>query len=286
MNNQERLFSTIKERIGECNKIAVPSFLIHMLDDIKAAVFLSQLVYWSDKGKRRDGYIFKSGKEWEIELGLSKHELARVRKLVSPYVEEKLVKANGTPTIHYRLRINGLLKAINEFPIKGNIDLPETGKSEFPESGQSLTDITQKEQEETTAGYSSIEDDWKYPDPDSCSFGVYRIQQKILRICKVDEFDYGQKEEIKRIEQGMAVARNHSGSEKARFDPEFVNAILSWCDNTLIHDKPMTVKRILKALLNDENFKDWSKPQSMGKGRTLFRNNRSDFWGRNKYKTD
>lgn len=50
--------------------------------DAKAALFLSQLVYWTRRGADvldNDGWVFKTRESWESELGLSKHEQATAR---------------------------------------------------------------------------------------------------------------------------------------------------------------------------------------------------------------
>ncbi len=50
--------------------------------DAKAALFLSQLVYWTRRGADvldNDGWVFKSREQWEAEIGLSKHEQVTVR---------------------------------------------------------------------------------------------------------------------------------------------------------------------------------------------------------------
>ena len=57
--------------------IAVYKCLVDAAGSIKAAVFLSQLVYWTRHGTavaERDGWIFKSIAEMEDETGLSKRE--------------------------------------------------------------------------------------------------------------------------------------------------------------------------------------------------------------------
>jgi hypothetical protein len=261
-DNQDRIFAAIEEHEGKRNLIVVPTLLIHMLGDLKAAAFLSQLIYWSDKGKRRDGYIYKSAKEWKAELGLSTSELTRVRKLASPFVEEKKIKANGAPTIHYRLRINVLIKAINEFHENGKMDFSETLNSDLRESDKSLTETTQTESSETTLRPPSLKDeeDWKHSDGWN-SARAYPIQDRFMNICEIKEFNYGEKDEIKRIEHGMAESREHPGPGKHRYDPEFVHGILDWGFRRALDKKPITVKMLLAAINNDENFVKWSKPR-------------------------
>jgi hypothetical protein len=259
MDNQERIFEALEEQKGRCNKVVIPSKLIHMIGDLKAAAFLSQLIYWSDKGKRRDGYIYKSAKEWKAELGLSTSELTRVRGLVSPYVNEKKIKANGSPTIHYELRMEALIKAIHEFMEKRKMDVSEKVDSDLTKSDKSLTETTQKEQTQTTLGAPlSVYEDWKQPDDkysDTCS--KYFIQDRVMEICNIQEFEFGDKDEIKRIEKEMEESDNYSGPDKHRYDPEFVDKMLQWGAKRANDRKPIAVKMLLKAINNKENYLKW-----------------------------
>ena len=47
---------------------------------IAAGLFLSQLCYWSDKGGRTDGFVYKTQAEWEEETALSNEQQLRARK--------------------------------------------------------------------------------------------------------------------------------------------------------------------------------------------------------------
>ncbi len=90
---------------GQQNILAIPRPFIHCCGDITSALFLSQLLYWTDKAKRKDGYVFKSYREWEEEIGLSESQIRRatVKLKTEGVLETKLMKANGAPTLHYRI---------------------------------------------------------------------------------------------------------------------------------------------------------------------------------------
>jgi len=54
--------------------------------DTKAALLLSQLVYWTRRGADvldNDGWIFKTREDWEAEIGLSKHEQITARNILT-----------------------------------------------------------------------------------------------------------------------------------------------------------------------------------------------------------
>jgi hypothetical protein len=79
--------------------------------DAKAALFLSQLVYWTRRGADvldNDGWVFKTRENWETELGLSKHEQATAR---STLIELGLIEEarTGAPARNcYRVMPNVL----------------------------------------------------------------------------------------------------------------------------------------------------------------------------------
>ena len=83
---------------------------IQLTGRIEDAVFLSQLLYWSDRCLRHDRWIWKSAREWKLELGLSRYQVAAVTKrlVALGIVETRLKKANGAPTTYYHIRADQL----------------------------------------------------------------------------------------------------------------------------------------------------------------------------------
>lgn len=67
---------------------------------IKAALFLSQIVYWSEKTKDPEGWFYKTRYEWSDETGLSQKEIDTARKILKSLnlIEEQLM---GTPAVTY-----------------------------------------------------------------------------------------------------------------------------------------------------------------------------------------
>ncbi len=107
---QQRVFQRIASLTGKRNVLAVPAEFIRLLDgDSWAAIFLSQLIYWSDRGKLKDGWIYKTQKEWEQEICITRKNFDRARKKLEELglLETKKEKA-PTPPHHHRLhyRIN------------------------------------------------------------------------------------------------------------------------------------------------------------------------------------
>src|SRR6056297_1761831 len=104
---QSQIFQTIKSFAGEKNILAVPKSFIRFCDEnLYTGLFLSQIIYLSDKGNRDDGYIYKSNKEWKEDYFLSDYAIRQAKKYLEDkgIIETKLIKANGAPTTHYKLK--------------------------------------------------------------------------------------------------------------------------------------------------------------------------------------
>lgn len=83
---------------------------------VKGAVFLSQLLYWSKRGKDPDGWIYKTYREWTDETGLTERELDSIRNRLKSegIIEEEL--RGVPPIIHYRIiveKFHNLLQCNN-----------------------------------------------------------------------------------------------------------------------------------------------------------------------------
>ena len=101
--------------------------LVEILGDIPTALYYQQLLYWSDKGGRDDGWIYKSMKEIEYETTLSRKQQERARKNLekSGIIKTKLMKADGAPTLHFQI----CTKLTIGFARKSQIQLHERAKS-------------------------------------------------------------------------------------------------------------------------------------------------------------
>ena len=84
--------------VGE-HPIAYSVNLARITGDIKATLFISQLIYWTKVGvnvEHHDGWIFKSREQWTAETGLSRYEQesARLKLIQQGLIEESRV---GSP---------------------------------------------------------------------------------------------------------------------------------------------------------------------------------------------
>ena len=138
---QTSVFSLIESVSGQSNILTIPRIFIEATGDIESALLLSQLLYWTGRSTRPDGYIYKTYREWQEEIGLTQHQVSRAtNKLKSFGILETVVKkANGSPTVHYRVITDMFSKWIMQFLVNG---LLKNAKSIINKVHNPLTEIT------------------------------------------------------------------------------------------------------------------------------------------------
>lgn len=139
MTNYEQINNLISSFSGQKNIISFPVVYLKITEDLNTALLLNQLVFWSDKSKRTDGFFYKTYGEWHEEIHLSEYQVRRsIKKLKElNIVETKLKKANGSPTLHYRVLMNNLSDLILKNVQIGNL---RNLRNETEVSSETLTD--------------------------------------------------------------------------------------------------------------------------------------------------
>ena len=74
---QDQVFTAIKSLVGQANILTIPRVFIDYTGDLESALLLSQVIYWSDKTKRPDGFIYKTYAEWQEETGLNEYAIRK-----------------------------------------------------------------------------------------------------------------------------------------------------------------------------------------------------------------
>jgi hypothetical protein len=110
------------------NILVLPQVFLEFLDyDHKMAIFLNKLLYWTERTKNPDRWIYRTYDGWFQELGFKESVIRRLlygdpraktrkRTLTDLGVEVKVRRApNGSPTCFYRLRLDIFLDAIHHF---------------------------------------------------------------------------------------------------------------------------------------------------------------------------
>nr|DAK63708.1 MAG TPA: hypothetical protein [Caudoviricetes sp.] len=149
MNNRDYISSIITQFSGQNNIIPIPTIYIRITEDYPSAALLNQMIYWSDRTSRKDGYFYKSYNEWYEELHLTEYQVRRATKKLKSFgfVDTALKKANGAPTLHYKVDT----KEVSEWILKklknGNL---RNSRMDSEETQESLTEITTEITTETT----------------------------------------------------------------------------------------------------------------------------------------
>lgn len=101
-----------------------------------AGLLLSQAFYWAQRTKHKDGWFFKTEKEWTNEIALTRYELATARKALRTlgFLEEK---RKGVPArLWYRVDMLAVTKAVSQLRKSSN---QESGKAANKKAGKPST---------------------------------------------------------------------------------------------------------------------------------------------------
>ncbi|HET8708957.1 MAG TPA: hypothetical protein VFL85_01610 [Candidatus Saccharimonadales bacterium] len=151
--------------------IAFYPALARALHSTSEAIYLQQLIFWSDKGHREDGFIYKTKDEIANETTIPIRTQDRIRKRLETagIITTKLVKANGTPTLHYRVNIAALQRLIDAFPI---------GQNDRFQRAKMADSITETTTETTTTNTTNVV--LEATPPESENFNVQDFTQKAI----------------------------------------------------------------------------------------------------------
>ncbi len=111
----QRLLEAIWPLLGR--HVAFHRRLVDVTANVKAALLLSQAIYWTRYGRDigpRDGWFHKTAGQWQVETGLSVKEQGRARELLQSMdlLEDQRL---GMPArLHFRLNLDALGRRIAE----------------------------------------------------------------------------------------------------------------------------------------------------------------------------
>ena len=153
MKNNEIARKLINSLSGQENILTIPKVYLEITGDYQSAILLNQIVFWSDRTKRKDGFFYKSYKDWEQEVLLTQYQVKRATSHLNQLglVDTKLKRANNAPTIHYKINMEALTEAIinkldnqetsqSDYEETQQTDYKETSQSDYEETQQTLTD--------------------------------------------------------------------------------------------------------------------------------------------------
>lgn len=159
--SQKNIFAFIRETVGQGNVLTCPRLFLKLLDgDSDAGLFLSQLIYWTDKTS--DGWIYKTYSDWYSELYMKEKKVRAIKDKLEKLglIETAVKKVNGSPTVHYRVDPARLVEWIRLNEEDGN---SSEGGNDTPQMAvSSITKITSKITTKTISNTVSA----KKPKPD------------------------------------------------------------------------------------------------------------------------
>src|SRR5665648_7197 len=118
---QQQMFMVMKSLTGQNNILTVPKALIDYTGSFETALFLSQMMYWTDKSSGE--YVYKTNEEWKTETHLTRYALEKSRKILGNkgngkgILKCKVCKLNGTgnTAVHYQLDIEKFTETFFEY---------------------------------------------------------------------------------------------------------------------------------------------------------------------------
>jgi len=134
--------------------------LVPVTGGVGSALFLSQLMYWTPRGKDITGWIYKTQVEWEAETGLTPVEQQTIRKRLVKlgFLQER---KRGVPArLFYRINLQRLADALAD----PHSSFPQHGKLVSRDTGGKFT-VRRAAIPETTAGTSAENTEAKAPRP-------------------------------------------------------------------------------------------------------------------------
>lgn len=149
----------IKRFTGQSNILAIPRPFISFTGDHMVALFLNQVIYWSDRTTDPNGWFYKKAEDWQEELGISYYQLRRATRILRDKgVETKIKTVNGIPHTYYRLNDEVFMQSFMEFmQIEEtsncrnlNNQIEETSECQIEETSNSIYKVHETTCTETT----------------------------------------------------------------------------------------------------------------------------------------
>jgi len=121
LDRQPDLLTRLNNVVRQLNRSdirTVSSLIGKVLGDQNAGQMAVRLLHWFPRAKKAGGWVYKSWRDWNAECNLSQAQVKRVHSkgvLESIGIERTIMKANGTPTVHYRLDESQLIQKLATF---------------------------------------------------------------------------------------------------------------------------------------------------------------------------
>lgn len=136
--------------------------LTNVTGSVTASLMLSQLLYWNGKGRRSDGWFYKTEMETQYELSISpkQQRLAEKKLLALGLIEKRL--AGTPPKRHYRVNVSLILSRLSApiiIPDSLLINTSDEESQNLPKvtyNTDNTTDITSKNTTDKLTNVNSL----------------------------------------------------------------------------------------------------------------------------------
>ncbi len=121
LDSQPDLLARLQNVVRQLNHSdirTVSALIAKAIGDQNAGLMAVRLMHWFPKSKKVGGWVYKSWRDWNAKCNLSQAQVKRVHGsgfLEMIGIERTIMKANGTPTVHYRLEEIKLVQRLAEF---------------------------------------------------------------------------------------------------------------------------------------------------------------------------
>lgn len=195
--------------------IAFYAEIARELKSINAAIFYQQIRYWSDKGSREDGWIYKTSTEIERETTLTEDKQRICKRILvqeKEWLEAKKIMHKGSMVWHYRLLVDFTFSIVptGKIPV-ATMENPSSTTMENPSSSiQRIPETTTGSRNSRTVSSSDVE----------------KLTERLPNTAKGRLPDvYGQPplviKEAKRIERAMSGLYDQTFGKKAKTIVEY-----------------------------------------------------------------
>lgn len=138
-SNYKSMIVFIKAISGQANTLTIPRVYVDLVRSHRAALLLSQCVYWTDKSDLDDGWFYKTFAEWKKELGIPRCGIETAMKRLGRWIETDIRKVGQTPKTHYRVNFETLARDVSDLLDSSKSEVLKTRKSDLLENSKTPT---------------------------------------------------------------------------------------------------------------------------------------------------
>jgi len=111
------IIDLVQDVAGQVDVLSFPRAFIGFTGSIEGAILLSKIIQHQEHSGQDGGRLFKTYADWEKELGLSKYKVSGLSAEMrgKGFLETRVKRANGNPTVHYFLDRNEFEKQLVDY---------------------------------------------------------------------------------------------------------------------------------------------------------------------------